>query len=226
MKRKERALVPKIWFTRTYLSVTYQSLFLPFESAALLEVLPTVGYVLTDEIPPMPIRAKISVSGTIAKKGDIALRVNSDRRFIAVDAPNTELAVREFEALEQLLQDRFELVSEDIAQFYELGSELTYRSESNPLMTTENRFKDSPVFSEFSKILGEPTTNFGVRLVRAGAEPGATNWYHIHIEPQVSAPSSRYFVDVVYRHESRAQVLEFAKSLSDVVSRLIHALEG
>jgi len=226
MNRKQRQSAPEIWFTRTSFSVTYQSLFLPFESAGLLEVLPTAGYVLTDKIPPMPIRARIRLSGTIARKGEIALRINSDRRFVAVDAPNPELAVSEFEALEELLQDRFDLMSEDLAHFYELICEFTYRSESNPIVEIENRFEDSEVFSQFSEILGERTTNFGVRLVRAGAEPGATNWYHIHIEPQISAPSSRYFVDVVYRHESRAQVLEFAKSLSDLVTRLIRVLEG
>lgn len=225
MKRKERPSAPNIWFTHTSLSVTYQSLFLPFEEAALLELLPGAGYVLTDTIPPMPIRATISVSGTIARKGEVALRINPDRRFIAIDAPDPQLAISEFEALEQLLQDRFDLVSEEVAQFYELICDLAYRSEGNPLMKIEDRFEDSAVFSQFSKILGEPTTNFGVRLVPAGAEPGATNWYNIRMEPQVSAPSSRYSVNVVYRHESRAQVLHFAKSLGDIVTRLIHALE-
>lgn len=214
-----------IRYRRVSLSVGYESILFPLDTGELIAALPEQGFILAEAIPTPPLGARLDISGPVARKGDIILRVNTDRNYIGIDGLDPATVVNELDTLERFLDERLHFGSQDMSRYYELLADLIVHANRSPLATIAQVFKASSVIQEMGHVLGSQTANYGVRLVPQSGEPTSPEWFDIRIEPRVQQASEHYLVGVVYRSADRSKVAKFAQGLEETVTQLVRILE-
>lgn len=209
-----------------HLAVRYNTLHFPVDPGELARIIPHGGYVVTEEdILSAPFGARISFSGRLAKKGEVELRMNTERGILAVRGRDPDSVLGEFAWVEDLLQQKFAFDSVGAARFYELLGELIVESTGNPMAVMARHFQGVPVLERASDVLGFPVSGYTLRMFHTGQDPNDLNWAEIRIEPYVPAASSRFLVNVVFRNEQREPVTEFLNGLQQKVIELVEGLE-
>ena len=225
-ERGKRTITRKVSFRSVHLAVRYKTLHFPVDPVELAQIVPEAGYVVADrDLLSVPFGARVSMSGALATKGDAELRVNSERCILAIRGRDPDPVVDEFETVEHLLAERFEFDSRSASVFYELLAELTVASAESPLAVMARQFRGVAVLNRLGEVLGFPVSNFALRAVGAGQDPGDNNWSEVRIEPSIPDSTRRFFVSIVFRNEQRDVVVEFARSLARTVSRLVEEIE-
>ena len=209
-----------------HLSVRYNTLHFPVDPAELARIIPHAGYVVTEEeILSAPFGARVSFSGRLAKKGDVELRMNTERAVLAIRGNHADSVRSEFAWLEGVLQQEFGFDSAAAGWFYELLSDIIVESSSDPMKVMARHSQGIPVLERASKLLDFPVSNYTLRMFRAGQEPGGLNWTEIRIEPYVPDASRRFFINVVFRNEKREMVTSFLAGLEQTMIKLVEGLE-
>ena len=209
-----------------HLAVRYNTLHFPVNPGDLGRIVPHAGYVVTEEeILSAPFGARVSFAGRLAKKGEIELRMNTERGILAVRGPDADSVLGEFDWLEDLLQQKFAFDSVAAAWFYELLAEFIVESTDNPLTALARHFQAVPVLERASDILGFPVSSYTSRMFHTGQDPDDLNWAEIRIEPYVPAASTRFLVNVVFRNKQREPVTQFLSGLREKVMKLVEGVE-
>ena len=211
-------------FRRLQLSVRCDNILSPSDIAKLLKALPPKGYSLSREYPSLPAGGRLSLSGELARKGDVSLRLNDERDVVAVESSGISSLLKEFSVIEQLLRDKVDMDIEERSFYYEMLAALTVESNKNPMVVLENRL-GSPLLDRLSDILGQQASNFTMRLVPSGGEPDSVDWFDIRIEPFLPDYSTRFFISAVFRNRKKSRVTSFLEGLSGTVKQLISQLE-
>jgi hypothetical protein len=214
-------------YQRLSVGVAYDSLTLPFDAGLFLRALPQHGYVLEGDAATRrpPLGTLYAISGVVARQGDVSLRVDSDRKVLAVEAVQPGLAADEFEEVEQLLREDLALVSADRARFHEVVAHSVLPRAVSPLDTFRRVSRPIRLLDGLESVLGEPVTAFGLRLTGADQEPSDDRWTEVRVEPLINQATTHLFVYVVYRSPDRRACLDFARGYDDYVARVLDHLE-
>jgi hypothetical protein len=211
------------------LAVVYDSVLFPFEVLAFLRSLSKRAYLVPDpiaaDILAPPHGARVETGKLVARKADILLALDTDRKTMIVSAPVPPTAADEMEDLEALLRDELGIDATQFARFYELSCSLTATGTTNPLQSWAASLQQVPMLSRIPAIVGTEITPFGLRFVGKDQTPTQSEWLDIRIEPRVLAPTTHHYADVVFRHPDRTRVLQFARNLERTVQALIALLE-
>lgn len=213
-------------FDRLSLSVRFLTALYPFEELTFINVLPELGYALSERVPIPPFGARVAIRGEIAAKGDIRVMLNSDLRTLEVIGHEVGALLDEFGNLENMLLDKFKVDTRQSAHYYELLADISVATKESPLQSIGKGFESFELLKELGDILKYPVTNFGIRLVPPGIEPNSADWFDIRIQPEILRPLSHYSILIVYRQRDRDKVFAFSQTLLEMLERLIIHLEG
>ncbi len=209
------------------LAVKYSSVLFPFETLPFVKAIRQQGSFVTEGVMerPVPFGARLEVSGTIGRKGEISVRVEADKQILAVQAPDTNSLTTEMDSIESLLKKEFDFDSSALAHYYEFLASLTLKAKGNPLERWPVHFKAVPILKKASKVLGMEVSPFGVRLAPRGELPNQPDWFEIRIEPLVRAPTYHHDVEVIFRHSRRNEVFSFVRKFEDILGSLMSLVE-
>lgn len=207
------------------LAVKYNTVLFPFDTVLFLQAISKQGFILSDEIGPIPSGARLQLRGRVATKGDISIRVDTDRHIVAVEVLNPESAIEQLDLIESLLHDDLAFDSSGLIHFYEFGSDLVVKSVKNPLESWQTHFAHVPVIEKISNILGRETALYGVTVALKGADPNQSNWFDLRINPQILSATNNYAVKVVFRDAERDEVIGFVRGFEDTLSKLLAIVE-
>ncbi|MDO8673784.1 MAG: hypothetical protein Q7O66_20430 [Dehalococcoidia bacterium] len=207
------------------LSVKYTSVLFPLDTLQFLRAVSKQGFIIPDSIEQVPFGTRVEISGLIARKGDISVRVDSNRQVLGVQAPNVNSVLDEMDSIESLLKTELDLDSHALADYYELLASLTIKAGRHPLECWETHFAEAPILNKFSDVLGTDVSLFGVRLAVRGEVPNQPDWLEIRIEPSVQSPQKHHSVQIICRHSRRDEVFAFGRKLEDTLRNLISLVE-
>lgn len=216
-------------YMRVSLTVTYDSVLFPFDAGSLLRSLARQGFLVPESllkaILAAPHVARLEPSGAVARKGEVVIGMNAERKTMSVHASGPQSVLSEMESLESLLKDEFGVDSSSIAQFYEFTASLSIKAGKNPLESWGAQLGQSPMIQEVSEVIGIDVSLFGLRLVGKGQVPMQTDWFDIRIEPLVHSPTTHHYVEIVFRNSGRDTVFGFVRELERTLEGLISMLE-
>lgn len=225
----------RLTIDRFSLSLRVDANFLPFSVEELVPGLEQLGFTITDDLKQIlkpgakPLGARVSVDGGIANKADPPLQVRLDMRrgILAVDGKQIEPVIGEYLLIENWINDEMDLNLGQEAKFYEtiLEGLLTVGIDRNPLETLKRLYTDGGQIQEFSRIIGQDVTNYGIRLVVKGQAPTDDTWFDLRIEPSLQRSNSAYHINAVSRGPQLEPQADEARQLSNKLSQLVSAME-
>lgn len=223
-------VTPNPMFYSVSLSVVYGSVLFPFEVLPFLRSLSSRGYLLPEPLAaellaPPSHGARVEGAKLVARKADLLLVLNTERKTMAVNAPVPQAAADEIEDLEALVRDQLSIDATKFASFYELNSSLIVSGTGNPLESWAASLQQVPILSRIPAVVGSEIVPFGLRFVGKDQIPMGSEWLDIRIEPRVLTPTTHYYADVVFRHYDRTKVLQFARNLEGTIHALVALLE-
>ena len=221
---KEKTRIERFLF-----SVRLGGIFFPLGFSEITQLLDKAGFTiaaaLRDRLPSVPAGGRLVVGGRIAEKGDLSFNVDPNRGVITVEGKSIENVITDFNAIEDLARQEFDVDFSQERQFYEIIADLTITVYKNPIETVSELFSDSKVLSDFSTILEEEVGNYGVRLVKKEQLPTEGEWFEYRIEPLVEKPRNTYHSNVIYRSKDKDKVTKTATELIKRVGQLISTME-
>ena len=209
------------------LSVRYATVLFPFDVTKLLGLLPSLGYILADEVvSPLSRGFKVeSVDGPVARRMNTVLRLHTRSLTLTVESPDISSCVDELTRIESLLQTELEVNNPELSSFYELVAEFAANAEKSPLEAWRTQLADVPVIAKLSKVVGRDLSAYGLRLTPTNSIPNQENWLDIRIEPQVLAPHREHLIHVIFRDCNRDEVERFARALETTLEQIVSLVE-
>ena len=212
-------------YTPSSLIVKYDAVLFPFDVVSMLNALPDQGYILEDELRHLG-TSGLQVRGIVARRADVAIRIDTDKYLLGVNTSSHVVAVEELEAVEQILDEQLGFEGGPKAQYHEFTSRFPVRAGTDPISSWADRFSNNPVLTALSNVLGEPASPFGLRLSPAGQPPNQVDWFDIHLEPLVGSARTHHHLNVVYRKAQRAAVVDFISRFGDIMTNMLSIVEG
>jgi len=216
----------KATYRNLSLAVKYSSVLFPFDVTQFLQALSRQNFVLPEELmQPVPPGRRLNVSGFVARKGEVAVRIDTDRQVVAVNSADVKTVVTEMNAVDSLLSDELDFDCSDLVQYYEFVAGLTIKAKRNPLDSWHTHFSQVPIINEFSKILETEVSPLGLRLSASGQIPNQPNWFDIRIVPLVQSAENYHLIEVVFRNSRRDPVFDFVRGFEDTLIALLSLIE-
>lgn len=213
-------------YRRLAVAVKYKSVLFPFDVFTFLRAISKRGFILPpDSLEPAPLGTRLEVKGTLARKAEVSIGLNTERQILQVEAPNTSAAVTEMASVESLLREEFDLESSQLAEYYEFLASLDIRAKTNPLDRWFDHFTHLPIVKRFSELVGREVCPFGVRLADKGGIPTQTDWFELRMEPLLQAPTTHHRIEVVFRRARGDEVMAFVRKFEDILPALLELVE-
>jgi len=207
------------------MTVSLTSVIFPFDFADLAQALKNKQYDITVDLPPAGIGARVGGTGTIAKRGDVSVVADSQRRFVGVDGRSPKDVLSSFEQLTQILKDELWVDVHAQGAYYEVIMRLSVLARGNPTAAITRFFEGMKGIKELESIIGEPASLFTVRLVPRDKLPSGNEWFDIRLEPDVSRPERAVAVEIVYRKASYKHVKDFVDTVDQKIEAILDRLE-
>jgi len=207
------------------ISLVLNSVFFPLTSKEVFDSLKAREFDIGRPPAPFPTGPRAYVSGTLARKRNVLIHMESDRNLVGAEGDSIENTVEIFsEVMDMLTEDFFVNLDEELS-YVELIAHYFIKSDGNPFEVIQNsvelKFKD-----EFQEILKTPTSNHSLSIVPKEVLPSGRNWFEITITPKLTMPTKAYWTEVVFRDENPNTVTAFARNLNSTVSSIINTIEG
>lgn len=206
-------------------TVSLNPVIFPLDFADLAQALKSREYDVTVEFPPAGVGRRVGGGGTIAKRGDISVVADSDRRFIGIDGRSPKAVLSSFEELTQILKDELWVDVGAQAAYYEVTMRLHVLARQSPTAAIGRFFQKLDGVQFLESIMGEPASLFTIRLVPKGKLPGDKEWFDIRIEPDTTRPEKAFAIEVVYRKASYGHVEGFVDSIDHKINAVLDKLE-
>ncbi len=212
-------------YRQVSLIVRYNVVLFPFDSIEFQRELATQGFILREPEEPIPLGTRREISGSVARKGNVSVHLDTPRKVVGVHALDVKTALEEMDSLEALIKEEFGIDSSGMAEYYEFLAGVYIRAERSPVDSWANIFENLPVIKKASDIIGMDSTSFGIRLVPKGGVPNQVDWFDIRIEPLVQSATDYHSVQVVYRRTSRDEVFAFVRGFDGHLAALLSLVE-
>ena len=217
----------QIDYTQVTLSVCYDTVLFPFRVDQLMELLPTIGYVLSDQAERLiPHAGRLDVEGILARKLNIGLSVDTHRQVVGVVAPDAETCVKEFSSLEALLKQRLGVDEQGLSKYHELIADAFIAADGSPLDMWGQQFSESPLVGKLSELVGKDLATYGIRVSPRGSVPNQEKWFDLKVEPSVLSPTDTHYLKLVFRDSERAEVINLAESLDNLILAILEQMES
>ncbi|MBM4462887.1 MAG: hypothetical protein FJ012_06065 [Chloroflexi bacterium] len=212
-------------YANVRMTVTLAPVIFALDFGDLARALKKNGYDLALQVPPLAIGQRIGGSGIIAKKGNITIVADSERRYVGVDGTSLPDVLSSFDELTRIVKDDLWVDIRAKAAFYEAIVRMNVLGHVNPTETVESFFSNLDAVKALEPILGEPTSLFTIRLVPKGKLTGEQEWFEVKIEPDLARPDSTYMVEVVYRKSDYEKVKDFVSAIDQKIDLVLDKME-
>jgi hypothetical protein len=207
------------------MTVSLSSVLFPIDFVELAQALKKKQYNIQIDLPPAGIGRRVGGTGIIAKKGDVSVVADSERRYVGVDGRSPNDALSSFEELTQILKDELWVDVHTQSAHYEVIIRLNALSRGNPTAAIAKFYNNLEGTKAFESIIGEPISLFTLRLVPKGKLPNGREWFDIKLEPDVSRPEHAFVVEIVYRKTSYTHVKKFISTVDQKIEAILDKLE-
>lgn len=207
------------------MTVSLRPVIFPLDFVDLTQALKERQYDVTIDLPMAGIGRRVGGAGVIAKRGDISIVADSDRRFVGVDGRSPKDVSHSFEELTQILKDELWVDVHAQVAFYEVTMRLNVLARSNPTKIITGFFEHLEGIQVLESIIGERTSLFTIRLVPKDKLPSGNEWFDIRIEPDVSRPEQAVAVEIVYRKAAYKDVRNFIDTADQKIEAILDRLE-
>ncbi len=197
----------------------------PIDIGNLTRTLKKRGYESTMQVPPVSIGLRMGGAGTLARKGDIAITADSERRFIGIDGTSPNDVLSSFEELTEVIKNDLWVDVHGKAAYYEAIIRMNVLGRGNPTEVVGRFFQDLGTVKSLETIIGEATSLFTIRLVAKGKLTGDQEWFEIRIEPDVARPDSTYMIEIVYRKSEYGPVRDFVSTIDQKIDEILDKME-
>lgn len=212
-------------YGRVRMTVTLTSVIFPLDFVDLTQALKKKQYDVTVDLPTAGIGRRVGGAGIVAKKGDISVVADSERRFVGVDGRSPKDVSSSFEQLAQILKDELWVDVHAQVAFYEVNMRLSVLARGNPTKAITKFFENLEGVQVLESIIGERTSLFTIRLVPKDKLPSGNEWFDIRLEPDVSRPERAMTVEIVYRKASYKDVRNFIDTVDQKIEAILDRLE-
>jgi len=207
------------------MTVTLTPVIFPLDLGNLTRTLKKKGFELSVQIPPTAIGTRMAGAGILARKGDVAVVADTERRFIGVDGTSVDDVLSSFEELTEVVKHELWVDVHAKAGYYESIIRMNVLGRNNPTEVVEGFFRDLDTAKSLETIIGEPTSLFTIRLVPRGKLTGEPEWFDIRIEPDVSRPDTTYIIEIVYRKLEYKSVIDFVSGIDQKIDAILDNME-
>jgi len=201
------------------------SLYFPLTSREVFDSLKAREFEIGRPPAPFPTGPRAYASGTIARKRNVLIDIESDRNLVGAEGDSIENTIDTFSEIMNMLTEDFFVNLDEELSYAELIAHYLIKSDGNPFEVIQNsvelKFKD-----KFQEILKIPTSNYRLSIIPKGVSPLSRNWFEITITPKLTMPTRAYWVEVVFRDENPNTVTVFARNLNSTISSIINTIEG
>jgi hypothetical protein len=199
----------------------------PIDTIEFIDLLVKAGYIRI--APPTPSGTqrgvRFSFTGPIARKGDVIIDVSDERGIIGVASPLSDLTIKSFEEILQLIRSNLKFDPESIASFYEFIGQCEVESPYSPVEKIGHISEKNSIIDEISKVIGRDTSLFTLRLVPKGEIPNQVEWFDVTIEPHLIHARSVYTISAVYRSKNKSLVQKFAEGFLTTIDKILEIIE-
>lgn len=198
----------------------------PLDFRDLMDALVRNGYELPTPTRPLPPRpTRVGGTGTIARKGEYEVRVNTDMGVIGIHGKSLDATMDAFEELCKVISNELHLDLEKNVRLYMINAHYNLDTGKNPCDQIARVTGENPYFAKFDEILGRQISLFSIRLMPKGKIPNQEEWFDISIEPDILKVGT-YYIHLIFRNPDKKKSMNFIKSLEKTLIKLVEAIEG
>jgi hypothetical protein len=218
----------KVLQARYRVSIRLNQVIVTIELSDLLAALQKRGYKV-GQPPRMPIGLGASIeaaaAGPIAQLGETTVDVDLSRAILGIESSSSKEALTGFKQLLDIIRKDLHVDPEQNTWFVETIAELNVEGTKDAISAIRNAYADDALVRTATKMLGEETGFFGIRIGSKESEPSGPNWFDLRIEPLLRNPGV-YYLSLVYRNSDGAKVLRFADGMDPKISQIVSSLEA
>jgi hypothetical protein len=218
----------KILQARYRVSIRLNQVIVTIELSDLLAALQKHGYKVGTP-PRMPIGLGASLeaaaAGPIAQLGETTVDVDLGRAVLGVESSSSKEALTGFNQLLGIMRKDLHVDIEHDTWFVETIAELNVQGTKDAISAIRDAYADDALVRTATRMLGEETAFFGIRIGSKESEPSGPNWFDLRIEPLLRNPGV-YYLNLVYRNSDSARVLRFADVMDPTISEIMSSLEA
>lgn len=168
----------------------------------------------------------IEIDGQVAKKDDLTVDCIPDKQVLGISSNDNEKLLSEFNELEKEISTELGQNVSENAQFYETIIQLAIKTGKNPLETMAKIRNNYPICNDFSEIVGEEVSPFGIRMSPSKKPLQSEDWFDFKIEPLIVRATTTYYGNFVFRSANREKVLDALTKSKDYFHNILTKLES
>ena len=157
----------------------------------------------------------------LAEFDGVEVKFNMSTMALNFVGDNPEIVRKAFEDCIGSIED----IGWDLNQvflFFELAIKATLKTDNNPIVVIKNSSKIN--LEQFEGINNIAVS--AIKVTSEGKDPSNKNWFNLVIEPKLVSPTTRYSIGVLFRHESKDEMLAFQVGVEEMIIQMIVSMEG
>jgi len=184
-----------------------------------------LGYSITASLPPRTFKGIVGGKISIAHKlPGFLVEVNTESHIIGISSPQPELALQEFKLIEDSLKEK--LFLELKPHYYEVLVEAEIEGKYSPIDTIRKIGSKINIINKLNESIGLDINLYSIKISKPQGTPDATEWYDLEIYPSPIRPTKFYYIAIVYRKPTIAEITDFVNKLNTILVNTITTLEN
>jgi len=202
-----------------------KSFFFPLTSPEVFDSFKARGFDVGSPPAPYPTGLRSYISGLVARKRNVLIEIDHNRKLVAVNGKSIEETLQTFSDMTDLITEDFYVNWDEELDFVELIAHYLIKSERNPFQVIQDS-TELTVGNKLQEILGSDISQSRLSLVQKGSSPSSRSWFEINISPKLTMPTKAYWVEVIFRDENDTAVTNFASNINSTITNIINAIES
>lgn len=213
-------------YRRAQAAVKFGSVLFPFDALRFAKLLMERGFILAQGLEEMdvPFEGRLNARGSIAKKGDLSIRLDTDKYVLAVHSMSPKASMDLLVDLESWLQNDLKYQLAKDTQYYELLVNGLGKA-SNSALAAIRKIQVGNFCQTISEIFGSRLSPIGIRLSTDSANANQEEWCDIRLQPHFPDTDSHYAFEIVFRTSDRGKLQTFVAQLEERLNKMVAALD-
>lgn len=208
------------------MSVRTNFVLFPLDSEDLLNALSRSGYVIIQRnIPQAPLGVKVDISGSLARKGQAVVSIDSASQVVSAQGPNPWEVSTIFEELDRIINKDLSINIRQNTMYFECASAYHIVATTNPLKTM-SKIKQPDLYPKLAKILQQDVVNYSLHICSPSGTVNQPDWFDMTIRPVGSKSDTTYEVITVFRKREKAAIAQFLTNIEERINAIISMLEA